>query len=103
MITQLVLTGAMTDPCPVCQLKPVKGVNLQGIGAEPTEGAFTVCFGCGLIQIVHDGMRCALTDAEADWVYNQIELVMQLLAISKLRAKNPLRTGELVREQTEQQ
>lgn len=93
------LTGALNDPCPVCGLKPVKAVALHAEDADPSEGAVTVCFGCNLVQVIHDGMRCALTDDEADWLFDQMLLQNNVLAVAKMRAKNPMRVGELVREQ----
>lgn len=97
--TKAALTGALTDPCPVCHLKPKLGIDTSGMHAEPTDGAYTICFGCGLVQVIRDGMRCALTEAEADWVFEKPELIISLVAISKMRAINPMRTGEIVREQ----
>lgn len=98
---EVALAGAMTDPCPVCQMKPSRGVNVQGTDADPREGAFTVCYGCGLVQIIRDGMRCALSEAQADWVFEQPDMICSLVAIAKLRAQNPWRVGDIVRKQKE--
>jgi hypothetical protein len=93
------LKGAMTDPCPVCMLKPVKGINITGESPEPSEGALTFCFGCGLMQIIRGGLRCALTQEEADHMCGHMEVVEHLLALARMRAVNPFRTQELIREQ----
>ena len=97
------LTGALTDPCPICGLAPVKGVNVFGEDATPVDGSFTVCFGCGLVQLIHDGMRCALTQEQADWLFNQDVVLYNLIGVAKMRAINPMRTSEIVREQRENQ
>ena len=96
---QVNLTGALTDPCPVCSMKPAHGMNVHGENAEPEDGAVTVCFGCGLVQIIHDGMRCALTEDEADWLFSEEVLVAHIVAMSKMRAIAPWRTAEIVRGQ----
>lgn len=100
--TETQLSGAMTDPCPVCHLKPARGVNFQDDRpATASDGALTVCFGCALVQIIRDGMRCSLSEDEADWLFAQPALLMNVAAVAKMRAINPMRVGELVREQQE--
>lgn len=97
------LAGALNDPCPVCCLVPVKAVNYNrpGQDAEPDEGAVAICFGCGLVSRIHDGMRCALTDREANWLFSTQAVVQHVLSVAKLRSKQPMRVQELVREQKE--
>lgn len=94
------LAGAMTDPCPVCNLKPKNAVSTHG-DATPDDGAITICFGCGLVQIIRNGMRCALQKGDC-WVFDAPDMVVHLVALAKLRAMNPMRTGELVRQQAEE-
>lgn len=96
------LTGALTDPCPVCGLAPAKGVNILGDSAQPEDGSFTVCFGCGLLQIIRGGMRCALTETEAEFLFQQDVVIYNILAVARMRAMAPMRTQEIVREQHEE-
>lgn len=93
------LEGALSDPCPVCDMKPVTGMNNQGLGAEPHEGAVTICFGCGLVQVIHDGMRVAPSKDYAEWLYMQPDFLRSVLAVSQMRALNPGRTKEIIEEQ----
>lgn len=97
------LRGALNDPCPVCCLIPVKALNYgtPDDGANPDEGAITVCFGCGLVQRIHDGMRCALSEGEAEWLFDRMDVIQHVVMIAKMRAKAPMRVSELVREQQE--
>lgn len=101
--TQAPLTGALNDPCPVCCLIPVKAVNYgaPAQGAEPDEGAVTICFGCALVQRIHNGIRCSLTAEEAEWIFYEMSVVEHVMSVAKLRSQNPMRVQELVREQRE--
>jgi hypothetical protein len=94
-----VLTGALTDPCPVCGLKPKQGLCVAGEPDSPGL-SMTLCFGCGLVQVIRDGMRCATTP-EDEWLFHQPELISSIMAHAIIRSQNPLRTGEMVRQQME--
>lgn len=97
------LSGALNDPCPVCCLIPVKAVNFGAPeqGAEPEEGAVVICFGCALVQRIHNGMRCALTEDEAEFIFYNAGLIEHVLAVAKLRSQQPWRVADLVRQQKE--
>lgn len=97
------LSGALTDPCPVCHLKPVTGICVHGSDPQAEDGSLLICYGCGLVQIVRYQMRCALTPEEADWMFERPELLHNVIGLAKMRAVDPMRTGELVREQYEEE
>ena len=93
------MSKSLCEPCPVCNLVLDHARHAAGVENEPCEGAYTVCFGCGLVQVIHDGKRVALTEDEADLVFDQPALLAAVLTICKLRAVNPHRVSEILAQQ----
>jgi hypothetical protein len=65
------------------------------------DGTITVCFGCGLVQMVRSGIRCAIPEDDAEDLFSNPAVIAAVITVAKLRAVDPMRVSEIVRAQAD--